>query len=64
MSSTPKEIEKNLGKDLKTFDQLPLKTRELEMLIDEAEKSIDPKKVDLQKKIRDIALFPPDAKIK
>ena len=45
-------VEKNLGKDLKTFEQLPAKTKELELLQDRAEKTSGPENVALHNKIR------------
>ena len=49
----PQETEKDLGKDLKTFEQLPAKTKELELLKDHAEKATGRESVDLNKRIRD-----------
>ncbi len=39
MKPEPQETEKNLSKDLKTFEELPAKTRELLLLGDKAEKA-------------------------
>lgn len=55
MSATPQITEKDLGKDLKTFEQLPAKTKELELLKDQAEKATGQESVDLQEVIRDKA---------
>ncbi len=52
MDSTPTETEKKLGKDLETFEALPVKTQELESLQDQAEKSTGAKKVALHKEIQ------------
>lgn len=41
-SPTP---EKDLSKDLETFEKLPAKTRELELLRDRSEKAIGPEAV-------------------
>ena len=41
--------EKNFGKDLKTFEQLPDETKELLVLSDQVEKSSGPGKLALQK---------------
>ncbi len=38
MKPDPVEPEKQLGKDLQTFDKLPDKTKELHLLTDQAEK--------------------------
>ena len=46
------EIKKEFGKDLKTFEHLPAKTQELELLKDRAEKSIGPEKAALDAVIR------------
>ena len=40
---------------MKTFDQLPAKTKELELLMDQAEKTIGPDSVRLNKVIQDKA---------
>ena len=53
MKPEPLETEKDLGKDLKTFEQLPAKTKELELLKDQAEKATGQESVDLNKRIRD-----------
>jgi hypothetical protein len=48
----PPTLEKNLGRDLDTFEQLPAKTKELELLQDRAEKTSGPENVAIHKKIR------------
>ena len=53
MKTEPQEPEKNFGEDLKTFEQLPAKTKETELLKDQAEKSTGPERVALDKMIRD-----------
>ena len=53
MNPEPLKIENNFGKDLKTFEQLPAKNKELELLKDQAEKEIGPESVVLNKTIRD-----------
>jgi len=46
-------VEKKLGTDLKTFEHLPTKTKELEMLQDRAEKAVGPEHAALHQAIRD-----------
>jgi len=53
MKPKPQESEKDLGKDLKTFEQLPVKTKELLILQDQTEKSTGQEKIDIDKKTRD-----------
>jgi hypothetical protein len=53
MKPEPQETEKDLGKDLKTFEQLPAKTKEVELLKDRAEKATGQESVALHKMIRD-----------
>jgi len=53
MKQKPQEPSKDLGKDLKKFERLPVKTKELLILEDQAEKSTGPEKIDLDKKVRD-----------
>jgi len=53
MKPKPQNTEKDLGKDLKTFEQLPAKTKELEVLKDQAEKATGQESVALNKTIRD-----------
>jgi hypothetical protein len=55
MKPEPQETEKDLGKDLKTFEQLPATTKELEVLKDQAEKATGQESVALNKEIRDKA---------
>ena len=52
MKPEPKKTEKDFGKDLKTFERLPAKTKELELLKDQAEKTTGQESVTLDKKIR------------
>ncbi len=53
MSTTSPEAEKKLGKDLETFEQLPVKTKELEALQEKAEKTTGTEKAALHQDIRD-----------
>ena len=53
MSTEPPETKKDFTKDLKTFEQLPAKTKELELLKDHAEKATGQEGVALDKMIRD-----------
>lgn len=53
MKPEPPAVEKKLGTDLKTFEQLPAKTKELELLQDQAEKAAGPEHAALHQKIRD-----------
>ena len=53
MKPEPQETEKDFGKDQKTFEQLPAKTKELELLKDQAEKATGPESVALNTAIRD-----------
>jgi len=53
MKSKPQETEKDLGKDLKTLEQLPVNTKEFLILQDQTEKSTGQEKIDLDKKARD-----------
>jgi len=55
MKPTPPEAEKKLGKDLETFAQLPVKTKELEELQQQAEKATGAEHAALHKIIRDKA---------
>lgn len=52
MESTPPETEKSLGKDVKTFERLPVKTKELLILMDQAEKTIGKKNAAIHIKIQ------------
>ncbi|MCF7734319.1 MAG: hypothetical protein K9N23_21735, partial [Akkermansiaceae bacterium] len=49
MKPKPQEAAKDLGKDLKTFEQLPDKPKELELLKDQAEKSTGQESAKLHK---------------
>jgi hypothetical protein len=53
MNPEPQKPEKDFGKDLKAFEQLPAKNKELELLKDRAEKSTGQESADLNKMIRD-----------
>lgn len=53
MKPAPPETEKDFGQDLKKFEQLPAKTKELELLKDQAEKSTGQESLALHKMIRD-----------
>lgn len=55
MKPAPPEAEKKLGKDLKAFEQLPAKTKELEVLQEQAEKTTGAKLATLHEEIRDKA---------
>ena len=52
MQPNPQRIGKDLGKDLTTFEKLPRRTKELELLKDRAEKAIGQENVALTKEIR------------
>lgn len=52
MKTKPQETEKDLGKDMKTFEQQPAKIKELLLLEDRAEKVTGQESVDLHKTIR------------
>ena len=51
MKPEPHETEKHLSEDLKSFEKLPAKTRELLLLEDEAEKATGKKRADVDSKI-------------
>jgi hypothetical protein len=53
MNPVPQKPEKDFGKDLKTFEQLPAKTKELDLLKDQAEKATGREGVALAEKIRE-----------
>ncbi len=53
MQPEPTETEKDIGKDLETFARLPAKTKELEALQEQAEKTIGEENAALHEKIRD-----------
>ncbi len=55
MDPTPAPTETKFGEDLKTFEQLPAKTKELVVLKDQAEKSTGAENVVLTKMIREKA---------
>ncbi|MEY4483785.1 MAG: hypothetical protein RL693_1237 [Verrucomicrobiota bacterium] len=52
MKTKPPVIEKQLGKDLKTIEQLPAETRDLVALEAEAEKVTGQESADIHMKIR------------
>ena len=53
MKPVPKDPRKAFDKDMKTFDQLTAKTKELDILKDSAEKAIGPENGVINKTIRD-----------
>ena len=53
MQPEPHKTEKEFGKALKSFTQLPAKIKELELLKDQAEKSTGQESLDLHTLIRD-----------
>ena len=55
MKTEPQTTAAKSSKDMKTFDQLPPKTKELELLMDQAEKSTGPEGVRLNNVIQDKA---------
>jgi hypothetical protein len=52
MKPQPQETEKNLGEDLKTFEELPAGTRDLHLLADESEKATGKERADVDSKIK------------
>ena len=52
MPPEPSAKEKDLGRDLKVFERLPAKTKELVILQDQAAKATGPENVALNRKIR------------
>ena len=55
MKQASPQTEKEFGKDLKTFEQLPASTKELELLQHQAEKATGQESVVLDKAIREKA---------
>jgi len=53
MKPEPQQTKKDAGNDLKSFEQLPVNTKELLVLQDQAEKATGQESVVLNKKIRD-----------
>ena len=53
MKAKPQATEKDFGKDLKTFEQLPAKTKELELIKDQAEKATGQESVAPHNLLRD-----------
>ncbi|MEO6993623.1 MAG: hypothetical protein ABI273_08335 [Lacunisphaera sp.] len=53
MKPEPQEIKKDAGKDLKTFTQLPAKTKELLILEDQEGKATGQERVALNNTIRE-----------
>lgn len=49
LKSPPPETEKDLGKDLQTHEELPAKTKELELLQHQAEKATGKETIALNK---------------
>ncbi len=58
MNPEPPKNEKTFTKDMKTFEQLPAKTKELELLMDRAEKATGKEGLALNKLIRDKSTQP------
>jgi hypothetical protein len=52
MKPETQETEKNFSEDLKTFEQLPLKTQELHLLTDDAEKATGKKRAVIDRLIQ------------
>jgi hypothetical protein len=52
MKTKPVRPEKQLGKDLETFEKLPEETKELSLLADEAEKETGKKRAALDRLIQ------------
>jgi len=52
MNPDPVEPEKHLSKDLKTFEKLPEKTKELHLLADQAEKETGTNRAKLDRLIQ------------
>lgn len=52
MKPKPQNTEKDFGKDTKTHDQLPAKTKELLILQDQTEKSTGQESVDLHQMLQ------------
>jgi|APMed6443717190_1056831.scaffolds.fasta_scaffold1158216_1 hypothetical protein len=52
MNQEPPQVEPRLGDDLKTFEQLPAKTKELEELQDQSQKTTGKENLALQHKIQ------------
>ena len=55
MKPRPPQPEKEFGKDMKTFEQIPAKTQELLLLQQQAEKASGPAAIVLNKVIREKA---------
>ena len=53
MKPPPPEPPKDFSRDLKTFQQLPARTKELELALDEAEKTTGPERVALERKVQE-----------
>jgi hypothetical protein len=52
MKPEPQEAEKNLSEDLKTFQELPAKSRELLLLGDKAEKATGKARAEIDSQIQ------------
>lgn len=59
MKPRPPKSEKEFGKDMKTFEQIPAKTKELLILQQEAEKATGPAAIALNKSVREKAKLKP-----
>jgi len=59
MKPEPLDSKKDFGKDLKTFEQVCVKTKELELLKDLDEKAIGQERLSLEKKIQDKSRLAP-----
>lgn len=55
MTQEQPETEKNLSADLKTFEELPHKTKELLLLSEDAEKAIGLRRTEIDKKIKPLS---------
>lgn len=53
MKPDPKDTEKKITEDLRTFEELPEKTKELQVLTEHAEKAIGQENADLHQEIRE-----------
>jgi hypothetical protein len=53
MKPTPAEVEKKLGEDIRAFEDLPAKTKDLEALQEQAEKTTGTENAALHQAIRD-----------
>lgn len=58
MKPEPQEPEKNLSEDLRTFQELPAKTRELLLLGDKAEKATGKVRAEVDRQIQPHSKLP------